>query len=156
MFRNKLTIILITIVVMIVTSCVESISSQEKKVKEIFIKEAELLTKKEALSKELDYHEPYINECRHTRSLNGKDLIHECNRVMKEDEEKEGWGPSQIKRIRRVWDLKDYAIEHSDEIVANEFYLVGTFTSFTGGTMICKGSIIYVYKLDRYIYDYIY
>ena len=146
-------------VVLMLMACVPSIEEQMDKAESIFIEEVQYMSKEEALSKEINYYkDPNITVHTHTRSLSGKDLIHECNRVMKEDDE-DDWhtlGPTTFKIIRRVDDIKDFAIHHPDEYIANEFYFVGTFTHFANGYGTQKAKVIYVPKLDRYIIDRIY
>jgi hypothetical protein len=140
-------------------ACAPSIDSQIDKAESIFIDEVQYMTKKEALSNEINYYkEPEITTRSHKRSLTGKDLIHECNRVMDEDNGKDftHFGPTTFKIIRRVDDIKDYAIEHPNDVIAEEFYFEGTFTHYNNGYGTRKAIVIYVPKLDRYIIDQIY
>ena len=114
------------------------------------------MTKKEALSKEINYYkEPEITTRIHKRSLTGRDLIHECNRIIDENNNKDylNFGPTTFKIIRRVDDIKDFAIEHPDDIVAEEFYFEGTFTHYNNGYDTRNANIIYVSQLGRYIID---
>ena len=99
---------------------------------QIFIEKAPI-TEREALSEEIDYYKPpYIKVRKHVRDLTGKDIIHICNKIEKENEEKE-------KRLRRretwvvsitfVGDIKGYALDNPNKIIAHEFYFSGTFTT---------------------------
>ena len=140
-------------------NCGPSIDSQMDKAESIFIDEVQYMTKEEALSKEINYYKaPNISVRTHKRSLTGKDLIHECNLVIEENNSKEfsNWGPMTFKVTRRVDDIKDYAIKHPDDIVAEEFYFEGTFTHYNNGYGDRMARVIYVSKLDRYIIDQIY
>ena len=140
-------------------SCGPSINSQMDKAESIFIDEVQYMTKEDALSKEINYYKaPNISTRTHVRSLTGKDLIHECNRVIDEDNRKDftHFGPTTFKIIRRVGDIKDYAIKHPDDIVAEEFYFEGTFTHYNNGYGDRMARVIYVSELDRYIIDQIY
>lgn len=155
----KLSLFATPFLLLFLVACKPSISSQMNKAESIFIKEVQYMTREEALSKEINYYkEPEISIRTHKRSLTGRDLIHECNRVMKEDEEKDYvlFGSTQFKTIRRVWDIKEYAIKHPDDVVAEEFYFAGTFTHFGNGYNVRKANVIYVSELDRYIIDQLY
>lgn len=156
----KLKIILLTIgLSLFFVACTPSINSQMEKAEKIFIEEVQYMTKEDALSKEISYYkEPEITTRIHKRSLTGKDLIHECNRVIEEDDNKEytHFGPTTFKSVRRVGDIKDLAIKHPDDIVAEEFYFMGTFTHYNNGYDSRKATVIYVQELDRYIIDQIY
>lgn len=135
----------------LITSCTESIDKQMRATELEFIKNRTIMTKKDALSKEIDYYkDPEITNRRHTRSLTGKELIHECNKIMKEDEEhieRDGYG---IKR--KAYDIKEYAIQNPDQIIANEFVFSGVFTHY-GEDKYEKytESIIYIPKLNRFL-----
>ena len=140
-------------------ACKPSIDSQMNTAESIFIDEVQYMTEKEALSKEINYYKkPEITTRSHKRSLTGKELIHECNRVIKENNNNDyhHLGPTTFKIIRFVDDIKDFAIEHPNDIVAEEFYFAGTFTHYNKGYDTKKANIIYVHKLDRYIIDKIY
>ena len=155
----KFSLFAIPLLFLLLVACRPSISSQMNKAESIFIEEVQYMTEEEALSKEINYYKaPEISIRTHKRSLTGRDLIHECNRVMKEDEEKDyiQLGSTMFKTTRRVWDIKEFAIKHPDDIVAEEFYFVGTFTHFGKGFNTRKANVIYVSELDRYIIDQLY
>lgn len=140
-------------------NCGPSIGSQMDKAESIFIDEVQYMTKEDALSKEINYYKaPNISTRTHVRSLTGRDLIHECNRVIEENNNKDfiNLGPTTFKITRRVDDIKDYAIKHPDDIVAEEFYFEGTFTHYNNGYDDKMAKVIYVSELDRYIIDNIY
>ena len=74
---------------MILYSCTSSIDKQMDFAETKFIEEVAYMDEKEALSKEIDYYKaPQITVRKHIRTLTGKDLIHECNKVIKENEER--------------------------------------------------------------------
>ena len=136
-------------------SCTKSISQQMDLAEAQFIKEQSYMTEKEALSKEIDYYKaPEITYKKHTRSLTGKDLIHECNQIMEEDNNKDytQFRPTSFKITRKVADIKTYALEHPNEIIANEFKFSGIFTHFgTNNYGERKAIVIVVPELERYI-----
>lgn len=124
-----------------------------------FIEEVQYMNKQDALSNEINYYkDPEITTSNHLRSLTGKELIQECNRVINEDSEQDvsQMGPVVFKVIRRVGDIKDYAMKNPDEIVAHEYYFSGTFTNYNNGYDIRSAKIIYIPSIDRYIVDKIY
>ena len=99
---------------------------------QIFIEKAPI-TEREALSSDIDYYKPpYIKVRKHVRDLTGKDIIHICNKIEKENEEKE-----ERLRRRETWvvsitfvgDIKEYALDNPNKIIAHEFYFSGTFTT---------------------------
>lgn len=118
------------------------------------------MTKEEALSEEIDYYKaPNITISLHKRCLTGKDLIHECNKIIKEDQESEmiHIGPASLKRVRsHVIEIKKYAIKNPEKIIANEFYFEGIFTHFNNGYNTCKAYVIYVPKMEQYIVEQVY
>lgn len=142
------------------SSCAMSINQQMDLAEAQFIKEQSYMTEKEALSKEIDYYKaPEITYKEHTRSLTGKDLIHECNQIMEEDNNKDyiQFGSTSFKITRKVADIKAYALEHPNEIIANEFKFSGIFTHFgTNRYGERKAVVIVVPELDRYIVTPIY
>ena len=119
-----------------------SIDKQMDLVKAFFIEERAIMTKKEALSQEIDYYkDPVITSASHIRSLTGKDLIHVCNEIIKWNERDYTF---TFKFIIHVDDVKAYAIEHPNDIVANEFEIIGIFT--------CYGDKKYTEKESRIIF----
>lgn len=93
-----------------------------------FIEKASYMTEREALSHEIDYYKPpYVKERTHVRDLTGKDIIHICNIIQKENIE-----DIELLRIfptRHVDSLKEYALDNPNKIIAHEFYFSGTFTT---------------------------
>lgn len=74
---------------------------------------------------------------------------------MKEDGEKQmtTYGPTVFKTVRNVGDIKDFAMQHAYDEVADIFYFSGTFTHFDHGYGVRKGTVIYVNDLDRAIVE---
>lgn len=155
MKRNGLYIIAF---LLLLFGCKESSSIMEI-AEQYFIKEVQYMNKQDALSNGINYYkDPEITTSNHLRSLTGKELIQECNRVIKEDSEHDvsQMGPVVFKAIRRVGDIKDYAMKNPDEIVAHEYYFSGTFTHYNNGYDVRSAKIIYIPSIDRYIIDKIY
>ena len=142
---------------MILYSCTSSIDKQMDFAETKFIEEVAYMDEKEALSKEIDYYKaPQITVRKHIRTLTGKDLIHECNKVIKENEERRR-SKALIIRTVNVSDIKQYALEHPEDIVANEFEFSGTFTHFGQDKYGQRTAIVIVIpKLERYILKQIY
>ncbi len=142
------------------SSCTKPISQQMDLAEAQFIKELSYMDEKEALSNEIDYYKaPEITYKKHTRSLIGKDLIHECNQIMEEDNNKDytQFGPTSFKITRKVADIKAYALEHPNEIIANEFKFSGIFTHFGADKYDEKKAIVIVVpELERHIVTPIY
>lgn len=138
-------------------SCTSSIDKQMEFAKTKFVEEMAYMDEQEALSKEIDYYKaPQITTRKHTRALTGRDLIHECNKVIKKNEERRKSKALVIRTIN-VSDIKQYAMEHSDDIVANEFEFSGTFTHFGPDKYGQRTAIVIaIPELDRYIVTPIY
>lgn len=130
-----------------------SISKQMDLAESFFIEEKAIMTKKEALSKEIDYYEdPKVTYRNHVRSLTGKDLIHICNNIIKWNNDDTRSSFLGIRFIIKVDDIKKYALEHPDDIVANEFRFEGVFTCYSQNKYTKNEAVIfYIPKLDRYI-----
>ena len=59
-----------------------------------FVEEVQYMTEKEALANEINYYkDPIITVKRKVRDLSGKEAIHECNLLEKENEEKNMMNP---------------------------------------------------------------
>lgn len=131
-----------------------------------FIEEASIMTEREALSNEIDYYKPpYIKIRKHVRDLTGKEIIHICNKIERENFE-------ALERLRKnetwvvsttfVKDIKEYALDNPNKIIAHEFYFSGTFTTYSRGSKYHDTgmSLIIVPKLEdnrdkyRFIYSY--
>ena len=104
---------------------------------EVFIKETQIMSREDALSKEIDYYqEPQITERVLSRKLTGKDIIHEMNILLKENEELER-APFDALGMKFMWSYewiakaKDYAVQHPDEYIAAEYYFTGIFTNYS-------------------------
>lgn len=133
-------------------SCTSSIDKQMKFAEMKFVEEVAFMDDKKALSKEIEYYkDPQITAKRHVRALTGRDVIHECNKVIKENEESRK-SKALIFITRDVSDIKQYAMEHPDDIVANEFEFSGIFTNY-GSTKYTqrRATVIIIPKIERYI-----
>ena len=130
-----------------------SISKQMDLAESFFIEKRAIMTKKEALSKEIDYYEdPQITYRNHVSSLTGKDLIHICNQIIKWNNDEDRLSFLGIRSTIKVDDIKKYAIEHPEDIVANKFEFRGIFTCYGLKKYTeQKATFIFILKLDRYI-----
>ena len=97
-----------------------------------FIEKASYMTEREALSHEIDYYKPpYVKERTHVRDLTGKDIIHICNIIQKEnykDAERVLYTGTFVNTIDNI---KEYALDNPNKIIAHEFYFSGTFTTYS-------------------------
>ena len=103
-----------------------------------FIKEVQYMTEKEALANEISYYRsPRITVKKKVRELTGKAVIHECNLLLKENQENNEALLNGRISIGRQWlnvdKVKDYAIEHPNDIVGAEYYFEGVFTHYNHG-----------------------
>lgn len=129
-----------------------------------FIEKASIMTEREAMSKEIDYYKPpYIKIRKHVRDLTGKEIIHICNKIEKENEEaheqlrrKETW----VIYTQFVNDIKEYALDNPNKIIAHEFYFSGTFTTYSRENKYHDTSMSYIIvpkledKRDKYRFIY--
>lgn len=145
--------VVVNMFILLFVSCVPGIDSQQEKAKQVFIEKSQYMTEREALSSEINYYKsPEITVSRHIRSLTGKDLIHECNIVIKkETDDMRGKAVMGVIRESPIHDIKDFAIEHPDDVVANEYYFEGIFTHYNNGYNTHKAYVIYIPKFDQYI-----
>lgn len=122
-----------------------------------FIEKASFFTERDALSHEIDYYKPpYIKTRQHVRDLTGKDIIHICNIIQTENRE----DPERIlytgTYVETIDNIKEYALDNPNKIIAHEFYFSGTFTTgdrkskYTDRSM----SFIVVPKLEDNINKY--
>ena len=86
-----------------------------------------------------------------TRKLSGKDVIHEMNQLLKENENAK---PDGIFGWKFSWNeewiakAKDYAVQHPDEIIAVEYYFTGIFTNYSAESKYStvRKRLLYIYK----------
>lgn len=102
-----------------------------------FIESVQYMSKREALSKEINYYkDPQITVARKVSDLTGKDVIHECNLMLQENEEVRKEMESGRRQFGRMWnvsDAKEYALDHPDKIVGAKYYFEGMFTHYNNG-----------------------
>lgn len=121
-----------------------------KEAEQEFITEVQYMTEKESISDEISYYkDPDISVSRKVRDLTGRDAVHECNILLKENEiEHERLMSGQsLFGISKVWmvsDEKEYAINHPDEIVGAEYYFEGTFTHYNNGYELIRAKVLYI------------
>lgn len=134
------------------TSCSSSLEKQMNFAENVFIREVSYMSETDALSREVNHYKaPEITVKYHKRSLTGKELIHECNTVIEKNEESLSKGGILV-RTYYVSDIKEYALNHPEDIIANEFEFCGTFTHFEPDKYVKKSAaVIVVSKLEKYI-----
>lgn len=117
-----------------------------------FISEAHIMTEQDALSKEISWYKaPQITERTLSRKLTGKDVIHEMNILLRENEEAK---PDGIFGWTFTWNeewiatAKDYAVHHPDEVIAAEYYFTGVFTNYNADSKYStiRKRILYIYE----------
>lgn len=148
--------LLIIYAIFFLAACSPSIEKQMNLAEKEFIKKVSTLTEREALSKGIDYYKaPEITTRRHIRSLTGKDLIKICNDVTnsnKEEQNKLNNGQRSIIITHNVSDIKEYALNHPDKIVANEYEFSGVFTHYGKSKYGQRSAtIIIIPQINRYI-----
>lgn len=124
-----------------------------------FISEAQIISEKEAISEEISwYRAPQITERTLSRKLNGKDVIHEMNLLLKENEDaKPGiYGMTFTWNVKWINKAKDYAVEHPDEIIAAEYYFTGIFTNCNEKSKFStiRRRLLYIYKPVDYWWNF--
>ena len=117
-----------------------------------FISETQIMSEQDALSNEISWYKaPQITERTLTRKLSGKDVIHEMNQLLKENENAK---PDGIFGWKFSWNgewiakAKDYAVQHPDEIIAVEYYFTGIFTNYSAESKYstARKRLLYIYK----------
>ena len=130
-------------------SCTSSAQSKKGSLKEAqshFIDAVQYMSERDALSHEISYYkDPQITVARKVSDLTGKDAIHECNLMLKENQQVErdmDAGRMQYGRIWYVDDVKQYALDHPDKIVGAKYYFEGLFTHYDNGYGKKKGYVL--------------
>lgn len=117
-----------------------------------FISETQIMSEQDALSKEISWYKaPQIMERALSRRLTGRDVIHEMNILLKENEEAK---PDAIFGWTFKWNgewiskAKDYAVQHPDEVIAVEYYFTGVFTNYSADSKYStiRKRLLYIYK----------
>lgn len=117
-----------------------------------FISETQIMSEEEALSKEISwYKSPQITECVLSRKLTGKDVIHEMNLLLKENENAKpdgvfGWTFQWNQEWIAI--AKDYAVKHPDDIIACEYFFTGIFTNYSADSQYStiRKRMLYIYE----------
>ena len=140
---------IIIVLVSILCACNSFNNSQTGTIEEAqqqFINEVQYMTEKEALANEINYYkEPQMTVYRKVRDLTGKDAIHECNLLEKENAEKESALRNGQVSVIRTWNCyqeKQYAVDHPNDIVGAEYYFEGTFTHYNNGYDTRKAKVL--------------
>lgn len=117
-----------------------------------FISKAQIMSEYDALSKEISWYKaPQITERSISRNLTGKDIIHEMNLLLKENETAR---PDGIFGWKFTWNgewiakAKEYAVKHPEEIIATEYYFTGVFTNYHVDRKYStiRKRLLYIYK----------
>lgn len=152
---------IIFVLTLILCACNSFNNSQTGTIEEAqqqFINEVQYMTEKDALANEINYYkEPQITIYRKVRDLTGKDAIHECNLLEKENTEKESALRNGQVSVIRTWNCyqeKQYAVEHPEDIVGAEYYFEGTFTHYNNGYDTRKAKVLCIngkwFVIQRY------
>lgn len=124
----------------------------QKKALDYFIEESQYMTEREALSKEINYYkQPNIVRQEYIGTISGKSLIHIANEINKEDQNQIGFGPSNIKIIHKVDDIKEVGLNHPNEQVAKVYVFGGDFVHFRNGASRIFKIIVYIPEIERFI-----
>lgn len=165
MWVKKLSVILLVAISVFLAGCnqastgqtsLSSLSSKNlSKVQSWFIQENQIMTERDALSKEISYYRPpQIVRSEQIGWLSGKNLIHIANAIEKEDNEKpmtSFMGSSPMKYVRNVQDIKEYGLNHPDEYSAELYVFAADFVHFNRGISRVWKLIAYIPEMDRYI-----
>ena len=117
-----------------------------------FISDTQIMSEQDALSNEISWYKaPQITERTLSRKLTGKDVIHEMNILLRENE---GAKPDGIFGWTCTWNeewiakAKDYAVQHPDEVIAAEYYFTGVFTNYSADSKYytIRKRILYIYE----------
>lgn len=165
MWIKKLSGIVLVVISVLLAGCNQASTGQTSssspssknlsKVQSWFIQENQIMTERDALSKEIDYYRPpQIVRSEQIGWLSGKNLIHIANAIEKEDNEKpmtSFMGSSPMKYVRNVQDIKEYGLNHPDEYSSELYVFAADFVHFNRGVSRIWKLIVYIPEMDRYI-----
>lgn len=143
MWNKKLSVVLLVIFSILFVGCDQASNGQNSstspssknlsKVQSWFIQENQIMTERDALSREIDYYRPpKVVRSEMLGWLDGKALIHIANVIQKEDDEKpmtSFMGSSPMKFVRNVQDIKEYGLNHPNDYKAELYVLVQTLST---------------------------
>lgn len=124
-------------------------SVQMNKALEHFIRFEQIVNEHDALSRELDWHEPRVIQKQKTRNLTGKDLISLCNKYGSEPDSQANPMFYYNKNRCDFHELKEFGIEHPDKNVAVEFTFKIECLNYSNTDTVVSGTVVYVPKLDQ-------
>ena len=108
-----------------------------REAQEHFIESVQYMSERDALSREISYYkDPQINVARKVTDLTGKEAIHECNLMLKENEQVRREIETGQRQFGRMWyvdDVKEYALDHPNKIIGAKYYFEGVFTHYGNG-----------------------
>lgn len=131
------------------------VSKNLSKAQSFFIQENQIMTERDALSREIDYYRaPKIVRAEQLGWLNGKNLIHIANAITKEDDEKpmtSFGGSSPMKFVRNVQDVKEYGLNHPDDYKAELYVFGGDFVHYSRGIKRVWQLVVYIPEIERFL-----
>lgn len=165
MWIKNLSILLVIVMGILLVGCDQTSNGQStsssptsknlSKVQSWFIQENQIMTERDALSREIDYYRPpQVVRSEQLGWLNGKNLIHIANAIKKEDDEKpmiSFMGSSPMKIIRNVQDIKEYGLNHPEDYKAELYVFGADFVHYGRGIKRVWGLVVYIPEIDRYI-----
>lgn len=141
-------IFLLSIVVLL-TGCNRIEFVQMNKALEHFIRFEQIVNEHDALSRELDWHEPRVLQKQKTRSLTGKDLISICNKYGSASDSQMNPLFYYNKNRCDFEELKEFGIDHPNKNVAVEFVFKIECLTYSNTDAIISGTVVYVPSLDK-------
>lgn len=124
-------------------------SIQMNKALDHFIRFEQIVNEHDALSNELDWHEPVVIQKQKTRNLTGKELISICNKYGSDPDSQ--MNPLFYYNQNRCnfYELKEFGIEHPNKKVAVEFFFKMKCLTYSNKDQIISGTVVYVPSLDK-------
>ncbi len=165
MWIKKLSSLLLVIFSILSVGCDQASNGQQSstspssknlsKVQSWFIEENQIMTERDALSREIDYYRPpKVVRSEMLGWLDGKGLIHIANAIQKEDDEKpmtSFMGSSPMKFVRNVQDIKEYGLNHPNDYKAELYVFGADFVHYSRGIKRVWKMVVYIPEIDRYI-----
>jgi len=129
-----------------------------KYAQEAFIMQCSYMSERDANSNEIDYYKaPEITEAKFTCLYTGKDLVHLCNQIEEKNEYKSAnpiqFGPTTYSITYPVGDIKEFALDNMNSIVASQYHFSGIFTNYNKETKysVETSNVLIIPKLGKII-----
>lgn len=142
-------IFLLSIAIFLLVGCNNIASIQMKKALDHFIRFEAPINEHDALSRELDWHEPRVIQKQKTRNLTGMDLISICNKYGSTPDSQMNPFFYYNQNRSNFPELKEFGIEHHDKNVAVEFLFRVQCLTYSNTDRVISGTVVYVPKLDK-------